>query len=106
MMVVDAETEQETNTENDRREMEEVPDSVLSEAEEESLRVSPTYPLFLDVQEQVPAQAEGSRSREENTEIMEMLRVMKREMEERELKWERQQRIKEEFMEAAARRKE
>ena len=37
---------------------------------------------------------------------MEMLRAMKREMEERELKWERQQRIKEEFMEAAARRKE
>ena len=37
---------------------------------------------------------------------MEMLRAMKREMEERELKWERQQQIKEEFIEAAARRKE
>ena len=37
---------------------------------------------------------------------MEMLRAMKREMGERELKWERQQQIKEEFMEAAARRKE
>ena len=37
---------------------------------------------------------------------MEMLRAMKREMEERELKWERRQQIKEEFMEAAARRKE
>ena len=84
----------------------EVPDSVLPEAEEEPLRVSPTYPLFPKVQEQVPAQAEGSKSREENTEIMELLRPMKREMEERELKWERQQRIKEEFMEAAARRKE
>ena len=106
VMVVDAETEQETNAENDRREMEEVPDSVLPEAEEEPLRVSPTYPLFPEVQEQVPAQAEGSRSREENTEIMEMLRAMKREMEERELKWERQQLIKEEFIEAAARRKE
>ena len=54
----------------------------------------------------MPAQTEGSRSREGNTEIMEMLRAMKREMEEREQKWERQQRIKEEFMEAAARRKE
>ena len=37
---------------------------------------------------------------------MEMLIAMKREMEERELKWERQQQIKEEFMEAAAMRKE
>ena len=86
--------------------MEEVPDSVLPEAEEEPLRISPTYPLFLEVQEQVPAQAEAFGSREENTEIMEMLKAMKKEMEERELKWERQQRIKEEFMEATARRKE
>ena len=37
---------------------------------------------------------------------MEMLKTMKKEMEERELQWERQQRIKEEFMEAIARRKE
>ena len=106
VMVVDAETEQETNAENDRREMEEVPDNILPKAEEEPLRVRPTYPLFPEVQEQVPAKAEGSRSREENNEIMEMIRAMKREMEERELKWERQQRIKEEFMEAAAKRKE
>ena len=54
----------------------------------------------------MPAQAEGFRNREGNTEIMEMLREMKREMEERELKWERRQHIKKEFMEAAARRKE
>ena len=106
VLVVDAETKQETNAENDRREMEKVPDSVLSDVEEEPLRVSLTYSLFPEVQEQVPAQAEGSKRREENTEIMELLRAMKREMEERELKWERQQWIKEEFMEAAARRKE
>ena len=37
---------------------------------------------------------------------MEMLRAMKREMEERELKWERPQQIKEEFIEATTRRKE
>ena len=49
MTVLDAETEQETNEETDRREMEEVPDSVLPEAEEEPLRVSPTYPLFPEV---------------------------------------------------------
>ena len=92
VVVVDAETEQETNAENDRREIEEVLDNIFPEAEEEEpFRVSPTHPSFQEVQEQVPAQAEGSRSREGNTEIMEMLRAMKREMEERELKWERQQ---------------
>ena len=106
VMVLDAETGQKIDAETDRREMEEVLDSVLSEAEEEPLMTSPTYPLFPKVQEQVPVQAEASRSREENTEIMEMLREMKKEMEGRELKWERQQRIKEEFMEATARRKE
>ena len=36
---------------------------------------------------------------------MEMLRSMKREMEEREHKWERQQHIREDFLEAAARKK-
>ena len=88
VMVVDAETEQETNAENDRREIEEVPDNIFPEAEEEEpLWVSPTYPSFPEVQEQVPAPTEGSRSREGNTEIMEMLREMEREMEERELKW-------------------
>ena len=51
VMVLDAETEQETNAETDRREMEEVPDSILPEAEEESLGVSLTYPLFPEVQE-------------------------------------------------------
>ena len=51
VMAVDAETEQKTNVENDRREMEEVPDSVLLEAEEEPLRVSPTYPVFPEVQD-------------------------------------------------------
>ena len=56
VMVVDAETEQETNEENDRREIEEVPDSIFPEAEEEEpFRVSPTHPSFPEVQEQVPA---------------------------------------------------
>ena len=106
VIMLDAETEQEANAETDRREIEEVPDSVLPETKEEPLRVSPTHPLFPEEQEQVLAQAEGSRNREGNAEILEMLRAMKREMEERELKWERQQQIKEEFMEAIARRKE
>ena len=106
VMVLDVETGQEIDAETDRREMEEMPDNVLPEAEEEPLMTSPTYPLFPEVQEQVLVQEEAFRSREGNTEIMEILREMKKEMEKRELKWERQQQIKEEFMEAAARRKE
>ena len=52
VMVVDAETEQEINEENDRREIEEVPDNTFPEAEEEGpLRVSPTHPSFPEVQE-------------------------------------------------------
>ena len=51
-------------------------------------------------------QAEGSRSREDNIEIMEMLRSMKREMEKRGQKWERQQHIREYFLETVARKKE
>ena len=37
---------------------------------------------------------------------MEMLRPMKREMEKRQKEWERQQQIREDFLEAAARKKE
>ena len=37
---------------------------------------------------------------------MDMLKTMKKQMEERELQWERQQKIREEFVEATARRKE
>ena len=45
VIVVDAKTEQETNAKNDRREIEEVPENILPEAEEEEpLKVSPTYP--------------------------------------------------------------
>ena len=63
--------------------MEEMPDSILPEAEKEPLRISPTYPLSPEVQERVPVQAETSRSIEGNAEIMEMLKTMKKEMEER-----------------------
>ena len=50
MMVVDAETEQEINEENDRKEIEEVPDNSFPEAEEEEpFRVSLTHPTFPEV---------------------------------------------------------
>ena len=47
--MLDAETGHEIDAEIDRREMEEVPDSVLPETEEEPLRTSQTYPLFSEV---------------------------------------------------------
>ena len=91
--MLDAETGQEIDIETDRREVEQMPDNILPEAEEEHLRISPTYHLPPEVQEQVPVQKETSKSIAGNAKIMEMLKIMKKEMEERELKWEQQQRI-------------
>ena len=43
--VLDAEIGQQIGTETDKREVEQMPDSILPEEEEEPLRISPTYPL-------------------------------------------------------------
>ena len=59
--------------------------------------MSPLSHSYPEVQEHLPEQAEGSRRREENAEIIEMLRSMKKDMEESEQKWERQQHIRENF---------
>ena len=56
-MVSEDEKEQEIDIEADRREEEVMPDSILPEAEEEPLRISPTYPSSPEVQEQVPVRA-------------------------------------------------
>ena len=50
--------------------------------------------------------AESSIRNKGTAEIIEMLRSMKKEMEDREKKWERQRQIKEEFLEADFKRKE
>ena len=106
-MEVNAEAEIVPVDENEAREMEEVPEDIHPAiAEETHFRMSPVSHSYPEVLEQLPLQAEGSRSREDNIEIMEMLRSMKREMEEREKKWERQQQIREDFFEATARKKE
>ena len=90
VMAADTEAEQEVNEENNGREIEAMPDNTILEmTEEEHARVSPIIHPLPEVQEQLPSQVEGSRSREDNIEIMEMLQSMKREMEEREQKWER-----------------
>ena len=106
-MEVDAEAKTVPSEENETREMEEIPEDIRpAVAEEAHFRMDPLSHSYHEVQEQLPLQAEGSRSREDNIEIMEMLRSMKREIEEREQKWERRQQIIEDFLEAAARKKE
>ena len=74
VVAADTEAEQEVNKENQGREIEEVPDNTILEmTEEEPARVSPIIHSFLEIQEQLPSQAEGSRGRKDNIEIMEML---------------------------------
>ena len=106
-MKVDAEAETVPVEENETREMEVIPEDIHpAVAEGAHFRMSPLSHSYPEVQEHLPLQIEGSRSREDNIEIMEMLRSMKREMEEREHKWERQHQIREDFLEATARKKE
>ena len=107
IMEVDAEAETVPIEENETREMEALPEDIHpAVAKEAHFKMNPLSHSYPEVQEHLPSQAEGSRSREANIEIMEMLRSMKREMEERDQKWERQQKIREDFLEAAARKKE
>ena len=68
--------------------------------------MSPLSHSYPDKRENFPEPAESSRRNEGTIEILEMLISMKKEMEERVKKWERQQQIKEEYMEADFRRKE
>ena len=63
-------------------------------------------PSSPDVRETFSEPAECSKSNQGNTEIMEMLVSMKKEMDEIEKMWEQQQRIREEFLEADFRRRE
>ena len=107
IMEVNAEAETVPVEENETREMEAIPEDIhQAVAEEAHFRIIPSSHSYPEVQEHLHVQEEGSRSREESIEIMEMLRSMKREMEERDQKWERQQQIREDFLEAAARNKE
>ena len=69
-------------------------------------RMSPLSHSYPDMRENFPKPVESSRRNEGTPEILEMLISMKKEMEEREKKWERQQQIREECMKANFRRKE
>ena len=104
---VDAEAKTVPAEENETREMEVIPEDIHSAVvEEPHFRMSTLSHSNPKVQEHLPEQAKGFRRREENAEIIEMLRSMKKDMEEREQKWERQQQIREKKFEAEARRKE
>ena len=87
--------------------MEQFPgESQLPVEEEMHNRRSPLIPSPPDVREPFFEPLECSRNNQGNNEIMEMFVSMKAEMEEREKRWERQQRIREEFLEAGFRRRE
>ena len=101
------ELEAEPGEENDNREMETVPEQIPSAEEEEMpFRMSPMSPPGPEMREDFLVLSESSRKDARNNEIMEMLRSIKKDMEERELKWEKQQQIREEFLEAKFKRKE
>ena len=101
------EVEAEHSEDNDHREMEAIPKkNPPAEEKEVHFKMNPLSHSYPDLTENFPEQAESSRRGEGNTEIMEMLRTMKKDMEEREKKWEKQQQFREELLEAEFRRKE
>ena len=92
---MDAEAETVPAEENETREMVAIPEDIHPVvAEKAHFRMSPLSHSYLEVQEHLLEQAEESRRREENADIIEMLKSMKKDMEEREQKWERQQQIR------------
>ena len=87
--------------------MEQIPNGgqIPSEDEMQNIR-SPVINSPPNIRETFYEPAECSRSNEGNAKIMNMLVSLKKEMEEKEKRWEQQQRIKEEFLEAEFRRRE
>ena len=85
IMELDAEAKTVPAEENETREMEAITEDIhQSVAKRAHFRMSPLSHSYPEVQEHLPLQAGESRSGEDNIEIMEMLRSMKRKMEERE----------------------
>ena len=80
---------------NDHREMKAIPEqNPPAEEEEGHFKMSPLCHSYPDLTENFPEQVESSRRREGNNEIMEMLRTIEKNMEEREKKWEKQQQFR------------
>ena len=101
------EVEAEPAEDNDHREMEAILEqNPPAEEEEVHFRMSPLSHSYPDITENFPKPVESSRRGEGNTEVMEMIRSIKKDMEEKEQRWEKQQQIREEFLEDEFRRKE
>ena len=84
------EVEAEPVEENGNREMETIPEQIpLAEEEEMHFKMSPLSHSYPDMIENFPEKAESSIRGEGNTKIMEILRTMKKYMEEREQKQEK-----------------
>ena len=85
------EVEAEHAEDNDNKEMEAIPEKNPPAKEEEvHFRMSPLSHSYPDLIENFLEQVESSRRGEGNIEIMEMLRSIKKDMEEREQRWEKQ----------------
>ena len=78
----------------------------LPDEDEVHNRISPVFQSPPHVRENFSEPAECSNGNTGNKQIIEMLVSMKKEIEEREKKWEQQQRIREEFLEDEFRRRE
>ena len=100
------EVEADPAKENDDREIKNFLERA-SPAEEEELqfRMSPLSHSGPDLRDNFTEPAESSRMKAGKDEILEMLIAMKKEIEEREDKWEKHHQIREEFLEAEFRRK-
>ena len=86
--------------EHEKLGMKQIPDEGQLPGEDEvQSRRSPLIHSPPDVRENFFEPVECSKSNQANKEIMEMLVSMKKEMEEREKRWEQQQKIEEEFSE-------
>ena len=85
------EVEAELVEDHDHIEMEAIPEQIPPIKEKKMhFRMSPLSHTYSDMTENFPEQAKSSRRGEGNAKIMEMLRTMKKDMEEREHKWEKQ----------------
>ena len=96
----------ESEEENDNMEIENFLEKYpLAEDEEMQGRMSPLLDSCPNERENFPEHAKSSKRNEGTAEIMEMLVLMRKDMEEREKKWERQQHIREELLEADLKKK-
>ena len=107
MEIMEVAEEPQEEEEEEQVGMEQIPkDAHLPVEDEFQSRISPVFQSPPHVKENFSEPAECSKGNTGNKEIIEMLVSMKKEMEERENKWEQQQRIREEFLEAKFRRRE